>query len=82
MAIGAHQAKTHPFKLLARVQAGERCVITRHGRPVAALRPVDSRSRDDIQVAIAWLADLRAKHVSGGPGVRELIREAREGRKP
>ncbi|MCY4626640.1 MAG: type II toxin-antitoxin system prevent-host-death family antitoxin [Acidobacteria bacterium] len=81
MEIGAYEAKTHLPKLLARVQQGQRFVITRHGRPVAELRPVGSRSREEIQAAIAWLADFQANHVSSGPGVRELIREARKGRK-
>ncbi len=38
--IGAYEAKTHFPKLLARVQKGERFVITRHGRPVAELVPL------------------------------------------
>lgn len=82
MEIGAYEAKTHLPKLLAKVQQGQRFVITRHGRPVAELRPVGSRSRDEIRDAIAWLADFQAKRVSEGPTVRELIREARAGRKP
>lgn len=82
MEIGAYEAKTHLPKLLARVQQGQCFVITRHGRPVAELRPVGSRSRDEIRAAVAWLADFQARHVSDGPTVRELIREARDGRKP
>ena len=82
MDVGAYEARTHFSKLLARVQRGERFVITRHGRPVAELRPVGSRSREEIRAAIAWLADFQARHVAEGPTVRELIREAREGRKP
>ena len=35
--IGAFEAKTHLSRLLRRVQAGERFVITRHHRPVAEL---------------------------------------------
>lgn len=82
MEIGACEAKAHLPKLLARVRQGQRFVITRHGRPVVELRPVGSRSRDEIRAAIAWLADFQARHVSDGPTVRELIREAREGREP
>ena len=37
--IGAFEAKTHLPRLLKRVQAGERFVITRHNRPVAELIP-------------------------------------------
>ena len=37
--IGAGETKTHLPRLLKRVQAGERFVITRHNRPVAELIP-------------------------------------------
>ena len=37
--IGAFEARTHLPRLLKRVQAGERFVITRHNRPVAELIP-------------------------------------------
>lgn len=35
--IGAYKAKTHLPQLMARAEAGEDIVITRHGRPVARL---------------------------------------------
>ena len=82
MEIGAAQARVHLPKLLTRVQRGQRFIITRYGRPVAELRPVASRSRDEIRSAISWLADFQAAHSGGSPTVRELIREAREGREP
>ncbi len=37
--IGAYEAKTRLGELLDQVEAGESIVITRHGRPVAELRP-------------------------------------------
>ena len=80
--IGAHEAGKHFPKLLARVQQGEGFVITRYGKPVAELRPVGSRCRDDIRSAIAWLDDFQTAHSSASPTVRELIREAREDRQP
>ena len=45
--IGAYEAKTHLPRLLERVIRGESLTITRHGRPVARLVPVedDDRSR-------------------------------------
>ena len=39
--VNVHQAKTHLSRLLARVEAGERIVIARAGRPIAVLSPVD-----------------------------------------
>ena len=45
--VGACEAKTHLPRLLERVSRGESLTITRHGRPVARLVPVedDARSR-------------------------------------
>ena len=81
MEIGACEAKTHLPKLLERVRQGERFTITKHGLPVAELRPVHARSRDEIQAAIDWLAAFRTAHVAGTPTVRELLRAARATRK-
>jgi len=41
--IGIFQAKTHLSELVEKVQRGERFTITRHGRPVADLGPVQSQ---------------------------------------
>ena len=45
--VGAFEAKTHLSSLLQRVEAGEVVTITKHGRPIARLVPVNqSESRD------------------------------------
>ena len=46
--VGAFEAKTHLSSLLQRVESGEVVTITKHGRPVARLVPIetDSSSRD------------------------------------
>ena len=41
MVVNVHEAKTHLSRLLARVEAGERIVIARAGRPIAVLVPVE-----------------------------------------
>ena len=43
--IGAFDAKTHLGDLLSRVARGESVVITKRGKPVAALSPVTTDSR-------------------------------------
>jgi prevent-host-death family protein len=43
MTVNVHEAKTHLSRLLARVEAGERIVIARSGKPIAVLAPVDER---------------------------------------
>jgi prevent-host-death family protein len=41
--VGAFEAKTHFSNLLDRVEHGDRIVITRHGREVAVLAPIEKR---------------------------------------
>jgi prevent-host-death family protein len=46
--VGAFDAKTHLAALLERVEKGETFLITRHGRPVAQLSPVERRDPERI----------------------------------
>ena len=41
--VGAYEAKTHLSNLLERVAKGESVTITKHGRPVAVMRPAGER---------------------------------------
>lgn len=75
--IGVFEAKTHLPRLLKRVQAGERFVITRHERPIAELIPYRSADRDQVRTAIENLRELRKSHSLGGLSIRELIEEGR-----
>ncbi len=43
--VGAYEAKTHLPRLLRRVMEGESVTITRHGRPIARLVPVEENER-------------------------------------
>ena len=43
--IGIFESKTHFSEIIRRVMAGERFVITRHGKQVAELRPVEPNKR-------------------------------------
>ena len=75
--IGAFEAKTHLPQLLRRVEAGERFVITRHGRPLAELVPFRSRDAVKVQSAIDALKKFQRTHSLGGTPVRQMIEEAR-----
>lgn len=77
-AVGAYEAKTYLPKLLERVEKGERFVITRHGRPVAELVPVNRRDPEKIRKAIESLKAFQATHSLGGISVRNMIREGRK----
>ena len=71
--IGAYEAKTHLPKLLARVEKGERFVITRHGRAVAELGPVGKQDEKSIRRAIADLRSFRDELVGRGVHMRDLL---------
>lgn len=58
--VGAFDAKTHLSSLLERVEKGERFTITRHGKPIAQLVPVEQRDPDRIRATIARMQELSA----------------------
>jgi len=76
--IGAFEAKTCLPKLLQRVQAGERFVITKHNRPVAELVPFRPRDPDKVRSAIEALMEFQKTHSLNGLSVREIVEAARK----
>jgi prevent-host-death family protein len=46
--VNVQEAKTHLSALLARVAAGERIVLSRHGKPIAQLMPLDPSPRRQL----------------------------------
>lgn len=74
--IGAYDAKTHLPRLLDQVERGDSVTITKHGRAVARLVPVSSRSATP-ETAIAALRAARVGVRRGGDTVREMIEEGR-----
>jgi len=64
--VGAFEAKTHLAALLERVAHGETFTITRHGKPVAKLVPVDQRDPEQIKAAIRRMKEIAAGHTLGG----------------
>ena len=76
--IGVFEAKTHLPRLLQRVQAGERFVITKHSRPVAELIPFQPPDTDKVRSAIAGLKAFQASHSLEGLSVRQLMEERRK----
>ena len=78
ISIGSYQAKTHLPALLKRVEAGESLTITRHGRPIARLVPVEEQRRVSAAEAAEGLRRLR-KRTKRDPGldIRGLIESGR-----
>jgi prevent-host-death family protein len=84
--MGLFEAKTHLSELVARVEAGEEIVITRHNKPVARLVPMAGVPAELVERrlrAVAELQDIgRTMIERGGPVTREeLLEWVREGRK-
>lgn len=75
--IGAYEAKTHLPRLLDRVVRGESLTITRHGRPVARLVPVENDDRDRARQAARRILERRGRLKR--TSVAELINTVHEG---
>lgn len=59
--VGAYEAKTHLPRLLERVRRGESLTITRHGRPIARLVPVEDDDRERALEAARRIRERRAR---------------------
>jgi prevent-host-death family protein len=59
--VSAYEAKTHLPRLIKAVEGGETIVITRHGKPVARLVPIEPGDRGDVAAAIERLKALRRR---------------------
>lgn len=75
--VGVYEAKTHLARLLDEVERGECITITRHGKPIATLRAVETRRRSPEEL-IAAFREFRERHPLGDVTVRELIEEGRK----
>ena len=74
--IGAYDAKTHLPALLERVQRGEEITITKHGKPIARLVPIQRRDPDRRAEAIEKLKVFAKGRTLGVP-IKELINQGR-----
>ncbi len=74
--VGAYEAKTHLPRLLEQVESGETITITKHGREVAKLVPVDRAATNPDEV-IAALRTARRGLRRGRTSVRRMIDEGR-----
>ena len=75
--VGAFEAKTHLSELLDRAATGERFTITKRGKPVAMLVPLEEEPRMTPEEAMAAIRAARVGASLGGDTVRDLIDEGR-----
>jgi prevent-host-death family protein len=78
--VTAYEAKTHLPRLLRAAERGETVIITRHGKPVAQLGPVEDRRRGDVAEVIERMKRTRAQRPR--VSVEEILAARDEGRKP
>ncbi len=73
--VGAFEGKTHFSRLLSEAEAGETIIITKNGRPVARLEPIQP-PQEALTAADAFAA-LLAMDKPLGIDIRTLIDEGR-----
>lgn len=76
--ISASDAQAHLSRLLDRVEAGEHVIITRRGKPVAQLVPLDNaQPQRSLQQILADFRAIRAT-ISGTIDSKELVNAGRK----
>jgi prevent-host-death family protein len=78
--VSSYEAKTHLPRLIRAVEQGETVIITRHGKPVAQLGPVqEPEPREDVALVIARMRELRSRLPK--VSVEEILSSIHEGHK-
>jgi len=78
--IGAFEAKTHFSQILEQVERGDDFIVTKRGKPVAKIIPIEQEKLMTRKEAIEALIEMR-KHYNGVPGdfnIREAIEDGRK----
>lgn len=76
--IGIFDAKAHFSELLERVEHGEEITITRHGKAVARVVPVDQARQDRAEYAVKRLREIADGQTLEGLDWKELRDEGRK----
>ncbi|MDD5308805.1 MAG: type II toxin-antitoxin system prevent-host-death family antitoxin [Deltaproteobacteria bacterium] len=74
--IGAFEAKARLSELLRGVVRGRAYLITRRGKPVARLLPVEEPVEDGLEALLGELHSIRSR-VKGKASIGELIADGR-----
>ena len=72
--VGAFEGKTHFSAFINEAERGETIVITKNGRPVAQLGPVQADRPDDVDRVVERIL---ARKIRVGTTAEELIEEGR-----
>jgi prevent-host-death family protein len=77
--VTAYEAKTHLPRLIRAVERGETVTITRYGKPVAKLSPIQDQKRADVAEVIERMKRARARRPK--VPLEELLAARHEGHK-
>jgi prevent-host-death family protein len=75
--VSSFDAKTHLSQLIQDVEKGKSITITRRGKPVARLVPVQEENETPVEYIVEELASVR-RRIKGVFDVEKLIREGRK----
>jgi prevent-host-death family protein len=76
--VGAFEAKTHLSELLDLAAMGERFTITKRGKPVAMLVPLEEEPHMTAAEAVTVLKEIRSRVTLGTEvTVKDLVEEGR-----
>jgi len=78
--IGAFEAKTHFSQIIDRVEKGADYIVTRRGKPVAKIIPIEQKLEMSWEEILVKFKELR-KNYRGEPGsfnIREAIEDGRK----
>ena len=76
--IGAYEAKTHLPRLLEEVSKGKEIIITKHGAPIAVLRPYDDKKKYASKATINKLKQFRKDKRLDGLNLKAIIEAGRD----
>ena len=77
LTVGSYEAKTHLARLLDQVAQGEEITITKRGKPVARLVPIDTRTDESIQRTITEIENFKIRRPFTNAEILTLIKEGR-----
>ena len=77
--VSTYEAKTQLPRLIRAAERGETVIITRHGKPVAQLGPVQDRRREEVAEVIERMKRARSKRPK--VSVEEILAWRHEGHK-
>jgi len=78
--IGAFEAKTHFSQILEQVENGNNFIITKRGKPVAKISPIEQDKQMTRKEAVIALREMR-KLYRGKPGDFDILEAIKEGRR-